>query len=47
MDWMSGKVAEVTVLWMWIVDEPETERRELGVAAREKMSATWAGKRVS
>ena len=43
MLWMRGKEDEVVVAWMWRVEEPLAERRQDLVAAREKMSATWAG----
>jgi hypothetical protein len=45
MDWMSGKEEEVVVAWMWRVEEPLAESRQDLVAAREKMSAMWAGRR--
>jgi hypothetical protein len=40
---MSGKEADVVVAWMWRVEEPLAEMRQDLVAAREKMSAMWAG----
>jgi hypothetical protein len=43
MDWISGKEEDVVVAWMCRVEEPLAERRQDLVAAREKMSAMWAG----
>ena len=43
IDWMSGNEEDVVVAWMWRVEDPEAERRQDFVAAREKMSAMWAG----
>lgn len=40
----SGKVASV-VLWTRRAEEPLAERTEVGVGAREKISAEWAGVR--
>ena len=40
---MSGNEEDVVVAWMWRVEDPEAERRQDFVAAREKMSAMWAG----
>lgn len=43
-DWEMGNEPEVSeVRWTLMVEEPLPERRNFGVAAREKMSAVWAG----